>query len=161
MYLDRRLLILMITGTARRRLLTLAERLRELVPEGLEELEDEARVMAENATGPKGLVEEALPSCIKSMLARARAGDRLRDEELYVLSTFMARIGAGSRVLEDVLVRSGLAPPGVASLVASILYEESSGFTPYNCRALEKLGICRCRGSLLVEYAANLRKARG
>ena len=160
-YLDRRLLILMITGTARRRLLELAGRVRELIPEGLEDLEEEAKSLAEGAREPRGLVEEALPSCIKAVLARARSGRGLSDEEVYLLSTFMARIGAGSRVLEEVLSKSGLVPPGLAPLVASILYEEASRFSPYNCRALEKLGLCRCRGSLLGEYASNLRRVRG
>lgn len=160
-YLDRRLLTLLIAGAARRRLLALAEAVREAVPTGLEGLEEAARRAAEGAPGGVGLVEEALPSCIKSILARGRAGEPLRGEEVYLLATFMARIGAGAGVLEEVLARSGLAPPSLAPMIASILYEEASSFNPYNCRALGELGLCECKGSLLGEYFSSLRRARG
>ncbi len=159
-YLDRKLLLEVIAGAARKRLEDLAREIAPLIP-GLDELADRIKDLAEEtASRPRGLVEEALPSCIKALIARGRTGRGLSDEEVYVLATFMANIGAGPQILEEVLAKSGLAPPELAPSIASILIEEASSYKPYNCKTLDEMGLCSCRGSLLLEYSSNLHRSR-
>lgn len=161
-YLDRELLVTLITGVMRRRLYRLAEDLSGAEVEGVEDLVERVRRLVEHGAPLSAPVSEDLfPDCIKSILSKPSRGEPLSDEEVYVVATFLAGINAGSSMLERLLVEAGLVKPELAPLIGGILYEEARGFKPYNCKTLQEMGICRCRGSLISEYWARARRGRG
>ena len=144
------------------RLLETGERLAEVEVEGLEELVEEARRLAEQApAGPRGHarpVREAYPECVRRLIAKAESG-RLTSREFYTLATFLAYtrdVETMARVLEALGVAGG-----VAGAVAEVILEEASLWKPYNCEALGRMGVCECRGDLISEYNMLIRRVQG
>ena len=160
-YLDRRLLINLISGLARRRLYSIAESLSDLEAPGIMEIVSSIKSYMEHGVyAVKGVDISAFPECIRNIMDKAKNGMALSDEEVYIISTFLSNINADVSILEEVLVSGGLVRPELAPIIVPILYEEASKFRPYNCRRLRELGYCECRISLIAEYWSNLRKAQ-
>jgi len=161
-YLDRELLVTLITSVMKSRLYGLAEDLSGVEVDGVDDLVSRVRDVVEHgAPIPATVSEDLFPDCIKSILSKSKEGSVLSDEEIYVMVTFLAGINAGTSMLERFLVEAGLAKPELAPLVSGILYEEAKRFKPYNCRALQDMGLCKCKGALIPEYWARVRRGRG
>jgi len=160
-FLDRGGLIDLLLGAARRRLYKLAEELSNIDSESLDELALQVKISVDEiGLDEIGFIEEALPECTKRLIDKAMGGERLSEEELYVLVTFLANINAPTTLLASVLDSSRLAPRNIARMMAEVLMREAKSFKPYNCRQLTARGICeRCpKEGLLEEYKVKVKR---
>ncbi|MCE4624797.1 MAG: hypothetical protein F7C35_02900 [Desulfurococcales archaeon] len=102
---------------------------------------------------------ETLPSCIRRVIENGAK----TDEEVYTLLAFLHYIKPTPHDIEEILVRSGIAPLSAAENIAhALLAISTKTFTPYKCSSEPGRIACPegCEG-LLKEYYSNLnRRAR-
>ncbi len=164
-YIDASGLLDLAVEAVKYRLGETAQRIAEAEVEGLEDLVEEAKRLAEQApTGrheqarPVRPVREAYPDCIGRIISKAESGE-VSSEEFYLLATFLAYTRdteSMARVLEALGVGRG-----VAGTVAEVILEEASLWKPYNCDALRRMGICECTGDPISEYHNLIRRVQG
>jgi len=161
-YLDRPRLEGLLVAGARARAFELMEAYAEDVQASrLVELGRRAAMLLEQGVPSQGYDPSLAPECIRRIEARVASGEA-SDEELYVLVTFLAAVGAEPDYLADIIYSSGTASRPLASIIAESLILEAKRFRPYRCEVLREKRICECSEDLTREYFSRLRaRARG
>lgn len=109
----------------------------------------------------KGLVYEALPQCVRGILEKGLSGETITDEEFFLLTSFLANVGAPPKLLSELLsVQLGVDKDASLSIAVKAL-KIASEFKPYDCTKPPGREICSdCPGDLVKHYLGRIRARR-
>ncbi|MCE4612317.1 MAG: hypothetical protein F7C07_00585 [Desulfurococcales archaeon] len=109
-----------------------------------------------------GLIHEALPECIKSIIEKGLSGADISDQEFFLLLSFLANIRAPPKLLSEVFSKQlGLSRDAALDLSIKAL-KIASDFKPYDCSKPPGREVCSdCPGDLVRYYLEKVKTVRG